>query len=423
MVTPGRMGRTRVTVFCGGRGAATLVRALLESDDIDLSLIVNGYDDGFSTGALRRFVPGMLGPSDFRKNVRYHLRVDDSHDAALLELLDLRLPHGATRWDFTSLLSELGVQPRATGRPQQRWVTALTDDERCAFAQALTTFDAYSRDVGGGFAFGDCSVANLILAGCYLRCGAAFGPAVQRFADLFGFPGRLLSAGGGHNAFLAAIKENGEFLSSEAEIVARQSHVPIRSLFLLPAPISPSRRALLDAGSVADRVAWLREHSVDIALGREAERAVVDADLLVYSSGTQHSSLLPTYMTTGLAAAVARSAATAKVLVMNLHRDHDMAGMDATDVVDRTLRALGDVGNRDGMITHVLFDHRQRDSANALPVPGAVADVGAYAGCRWVAGDLVQGTDDGTHSGSRTRSALLRVVSDGARRTTRWSNA
>jgi 2-phospho-L-lactate transferase/gluconeogenesis factor (CofD/UPF0052 family) len=66
-------GATQIVLFCGGRGSATIIRALLRQTDIDLTLLVNAYDDGLSTGALRNFIPGMLGPSDFRKNLSYLL--------------------------------------------------------------------------------------------------------------------------------------------------------------------------------------------------------------------------------------------------------------------------------------------------------------------------------------------------------------
>ena len=64
---------TKIVLFCGGRGSATIIRALLRQSDVELTLLVNAYDDGLSTGALRNFIPGMLGPSDFRKNLSYLL--------------------------------------------------------------------------------------------------------------------------------------------------------------------------------------------------------------------------------------------------------------------------------------------------------------------------------------------------------------
>src|SRR4051812_48981002 len=76
-------GVTRVALFCGGRGSSTIIRELLRWPQVELSLLVNAYDDGLSTGALRRFIPDMLGPSDFRKNLSTLLDLHSNEQYAL----------------------------------------------------------------------------------------------------------------------------------------------------------------------------------------------------------------------------------------------------------------------------------------------------------------------------------------------------
>ena len=66
--------KINITLFTGGSGSSELIYAIKNlSLDIELNLIINGYDDGKSTGYLRNIVPGMLGPSDFRKNCSHLL--------------------------------------------------------------------------------------------------------------------------------------------------------------------------------------------------------------------------------------------------------------------------------------------------------------------------------------------------------------
>ena len=62
------IGPARVVVFSGGRGSGVLSRQLVKDPRIELTLAINGYDDGASTGEVRRFLGDSLGPSDFRKN-------------------------------------------------------------------------------------------------------------------------------------------------------------------------------------------------------------------------------------------------------------------------------------------------------------------------------------------------------------------
>src|ERR1700689_2079819 len=82
---------TRIVLFCGGRGSGTIIRALLRHSDVELTLLVNAYDDGLSTGALHSFIPGMLGPSDFRKNLSYLFGNYSHAQYALKSLMEHRL--------------------------------------------------------------------------------------------------------------------------------------------------------------------------------------------------------------------------------------------------------------------------------------------------------------------------------------------
>src|SRR5258706_15489635 len=82
----------RIVMFSGGRGTGSITEALMKHDQISLTLLVNTYDDGLSTGALRRFVPGMLGPSDVRKNIARLIDPTDRADRACKFLLEYRFP-------------------------------------------------------------------------------------------------------------------------------------------------------------------------------------------------------------------------------------------------------------------------------------------------------------------------------------------
>ena len=57
-----------VVLFSGGRGSSVLSSQLVKDPRVRLTIAINGYDDGASTGEVRRFLGDSLGPSDFRKN-------------------------------------------------------------------------------------------------------------------------------------------------------------------------------------------------------------------------------------------------------------------------------------------------------------------------------------------------------------------
>ena len=57
----------QIVIFAGGRGSSNIISALKEHERVRLTVLVNAYDDGLSTGRLRQFIPGMLGRRTFAR--------------------------------------------------------------------------------------------------------------------------------------------------------------------------------------------------------------------------------------------------------------------------------------------------------------------------------------------------------------------
>jgi 2-phospho-L-lactate transferase/gluconeogenesis factor (CofD/UPF0052 family) len=195
--SPSPTPTARVVLFSGGRGSGVLSRQLLRDPRIQLTLAINGYDDGASTGEVRRFLGDALGPSDFRKNAS-RLALDlGTCPAALIDLLDARLPGGLTENDALGVL-----RARAHEHP--------------AVAGHIEAFAAELARTGKPFDFSDCSVGNLVFAGSFLRCGRHFNDAIDDYCALLGLPpGLIENVTDGTNAHLVAIGDDGAILGSE----------------------------------------------------------------------------------------------------------------------------------------------------------------------------------------------------------------
>jgi 2-phospho-L-lactate transferase/gluconeogenesis factor (CofD/UPF0052 family) len=402
-----RPGRTAITMFSGGRGTASIARQLLRTSRIQLSLIINGYDNGQSTGALRHYLPGMLGPSDFRKNLLLHLNGDSPQQAALIAVLEHRLPPSATRTDLDKIIEAFaGPGSRDVSPP----FALLPQTVRAAITRELSVFRNQVESRPTALSLADCALGNLIFAGAYLRMDRDFNSAIRSCAQTFGSPVDLVNVTNGENAFLVALSQGGGLLADEAEIVAPPDAATITDLFLLREPPTPGRRAELATLPIEDLRQALTRESAEISLSSRARDAIKHADLIVYGPGTPHSSLLPSYLTPGIAEAITASRASAKVFVVNIRDDLDVQGLNATDLVDRTLSYLGDPFNERRTITHILC---HRAAAPSTPsVPEGAADRGFWAGARWVAVDLENPSCPGTHSGLRTVSALTRITDE-----------
>lgn len=444
-------GPFSVVLFSGGRGGGSVLAELLRLPGVRVTVIVNGYDNGLSTGALRDFIPGMLGPSDFRKNLVHHLDPDDEREGALLDFLGYRFPGDA---DVDALLGCLhDLEHPESLDLDHPWcrVDLLEEADRAGLGASLGRFLDYYAGNEEDFSFQDCSIANIALAGTYLARDRDFNAALSDFSEAFGFPGTLLNVSQGEPAHLVAVKESGEVLFDEADIVEVQSPSPITGIHLLDHDPSARDRQDLAQCSPTERREWFARTSRTVTMNPAAAAAVREADLIVYCAGTQHSSLLPSYLTKGLGAAVASSRARAKVFLLNIQPDHDIEGWNGAEIFDRALEVMGDPDNRHRSITHALF-HRAtpRPAAPELLVeqlPGSQPDgsqpdlkydenvgdddrdgdelpTGVRGGssrthCVWVGAELQNPDAPSEHDGRLTAAALSRIYrsdEDAARR-------
>src|SRR5450755_4438655 len=99
--------KLQVVLFSGGSGTQSITEAFLKHPQIALTIIINAYDDGHSTGRLRRFIPGMLGPSDVRKNLNRLMPTQERGQKSLKLISDYRLPLGISRKDALDVLNRI----------------------------------------------------------------------------------------------------------------------------------------------------------------------------------------------------------------------------------------------------------------------------------------------------------------------------
>ncbi len=339
-----------VVVFSGGRGSSVLSTELLTHPDIDLTLAINGYDDGQSTGEVRRFLGDALGPSDFRKNASHLARALRSCPEDVVALLDRRLPQGCTREEALAIF---------------RKVEGPIRTRLARFEQELTA--------SGLFEFSDCAIGNVAFAGSFLLANRAFNAAIDDYCSLLHLPaGVVANVTDGTNAFLVALDLDGRLLASEAEIVDAKARNRIKDIYLLERRLSEEERAALAARGPAEQQRWLEAHERRPSINPLVVERLGTADLIVYSPGTQHSSLFPSYLTRGLSGAIARNVSAVKLLITNIQSDAELAGATAVDIIEKAAYYLREKDRLETptpfLITHYLIND-PRSSAEAPYVP------------------------------------------------------
>lgn len=350
-----------VVVFSGGRGSEVLSRELLRHPRVALTLAINGYDDGASTGEVRRFLGDSLGPSDFRKNGSRLARELETCPPALVELLDLRFPAGFGRPEALAVLP----LPGRGSVPDGEFASGLAvlwdrmdARSRRLVADRLAAFEAELERTGRSFQFSDCSLGNLVFAGGFLVCDRNFNAAVADYCELLRLPpGMIENVTDGTNAYLVALDSDNRVLGSEADIVDGARRRRLKEIFLIDRPLSREECDALSAGPVAAAEEVLRSHARPLRPNPVLLRRLREADLIISAPGTQHSSLFPSYMTPEIGTTIAANLTAFKLLITNIQQDAEIGDSSAVDIIDRAVHYLREKGRNARIPTPCLITH------------------------------------------------------------------
>lgn len=158
--------------------------------------------------------------------------------------------------------------------------------------------------------YNDFSLANIIYAGIAAENGYSLRAAARIMAGAMKIPDNVL-LNDDAAMYLGALTSSGRRVYDEAEIVSWDN----------------------ETDSFVD-VFFKGPSGADITpeLCIEAWKAIIDADLVILSSGTQWSSLIPTYASRGFQEALAASKAT-MIMVVNRVPDRDGPGQTASELI------------------------------------------------------------------------------------------
>jgi len=324
-----------VVVINGGRGAAALIPVFLTQQGVNLTSVVNAYDDGKSTGEIRRFFR-MLGPSDIRKVQELMLPENGPDHAASLHLFQYRFADNVKRADALGALRAFtnGETDSLVGSSfGSRKITAAL---RRFIEEFLDGLAVSEKAMGEQLELADCSIMNCIFAGVHLTFDRNFEAATRYIDRLFKLKGTVLPTSI-EDKKLVALRENGEMLYCEAEIVELRSNVRIERIYLLDGNLDRERFEVL---SLDEKRYYLERNRSFVEVSPGVKHALQQADIIVYSAGTQHSSLYPTYLSSGLAAAIADNKTACKVFITNIGADYETPSYKASDYILGAYRYL-----------------------------------------------------------------------------------
>lgn len=150
----------KITLFSGGRGNKNLISELSKLDSsYEIRIVINGYDDGLSTGEIRDYLGNILGPSDFRKCISYLGKNTD-----VVKLCDYRLPIESTRSDL------------------KRFIKTVLNEN---INELLNSFEKFVGD--SNFNYSNCAIGNIVFSSLFIK-HKDFQKTVDEYAKLLGIP-------------------------------------------------------------------------------------------------------------------------------------------------------------------------------------------------------------------------------------------
>ena len=292
-----------IVILAGGTGSIALQNGLnsftKDVEGVDVKVIVNAFDNGLSTGAVRKVMGGnILGPSDVRKN-QTTIYQNQSPEQCVVDFLNHRFTCSANlARDYC--LNKVAKLQKVCSPFVDRRLDILTEGINKYFSMPAAHLIDYD----------DFSIANIVYAGLAAKYNNSLRKAASAMADFLGIKDNVL-LNDDTSLFLGAITKSGKRIADEGDIVSwNNPDDPIIDVFFV------------DSQGKED-VPILNDESME---------AIQEADVIIMSSGTQWSSLIPTYASQGFKWAIQNS--KAKVLmVMNRVPDKDAPNQTASDII------------------------------------------------------------------------------------------
>ena len=202
------------------------------------------------------------------------------------------------------------------------------------------------------------------------------------------------------------MRENNEVLYSEAEIVELRSNVRVKEIFLTEGQAPRDELARLPVEEQRQYLAW---HHATPAASPGVLLALEQADIIVYSAGTQHSSLYPTYISKGVSETIANNRGAVKVFVTNIGADYETPSYTTADYVNGAYRYLS-LGAASSLAIGDLFSailvNNGRRKADETYVEHDSAGLAALE-VPLVLTDLESDAAPGKHDGAKLVLAIL----------------
>ena len=355
--------KTKIVLFSGGTGNTRFVNLINKLPDVELSILVNGYDDGKSTGEIRKYIPGMLGPSDFRKNISHLIDRNTFNGIIFYKIMNYRFPKNITQKNFKFFL-ELNKNNKIV---KDLDIYTLSYEKFIKIKNYLDIFLSYFSKKNS-LNLSDISLGNILIAATYLKNNNNFNKALFDIQDFLEIKNKVINITNGENLYLNALLENGNLILSEEALVQLPHKSKVENIFLLKEKLTKTQSELIASENKVSKAKFLQNRAVCPLINPEAETIINSSDIIIYGPGTQFSSLFPSYLTRGLGNLIEKSKAT-KFLITNIFLDNDIVNENVESIISKFYFFFNkkyNFKNKTKLVDYYLVNKLDDDDLNLL---------------------------------------------------------
>ena len=320
------MKNPNLVIFSGGTGNNQLCKSMYSKLGNNLSIIINGYDNGKSTGLLRNLCPGMLGPSDFRKNILNLMNKSNYYEKNLFDFLNYRLK----KYDHLHKFLNLDFSFDLNLKIKIQEINYEKDSKIFSNLHILKKIFHFKN-----IDFNDISIGNLIFTKFYLE-SKNFNQAIKKLKDICNIKANIYSISN-QNLYLYGIEYNKKIILDEELISQGKFSQKIDDIFLLKENISKKKIKILKKKKITYIKNFFKKKNIKPDFNQIAKKAILNANIIIYGSGTQYSSLFPSYLTKDFGKTIERSKAI-KIYISNILYDKDIKNLSGDEIINYFFR-------------------------------------------------------------------------------------
>ena len=321
--------KAKISLFSGGTGNNRFINLIKEIPGVDINIIVNGYDDGKSTGELRKFIPGMLGPSDFRKNLCNLINLNSINGKIFYDLLNFRFPKTTSKAEFVSFLK----LDKSNKIVKKLKLYNLTFEKFIILKQYLIIFLKYFINKKN-LKIADISLGNILISSSFLKNNKNFNKSLKDIHIFLEAKNNVFNITNGENLYLIAILENGQIISDEEKLVSKKHKYKVEDIFLFKKKLTNTKLNFINKKSKKNKLNYLNKLTQYPEINPEVVKRLIDSDIIIYGPGTQYSSLFPSYLTKNIRETIIKSKGK-KFLVTNIFLDNDILKENVESIIKK----------------------------------------------------------------------------------------